>query len=84
MNLQLYLFGKNPFLTVLMNKQSIIPTVLLSNYTRKIMKGQIPKHNKPFEGTIRFVNWSHLDSIEQLEKTLKKLKGKYYIEKVPK
>jgi hypothetical protein len=83
MSLQLYLFGKNPFLTIIKENYSIIPKILLSNYTKKIIKGDIPKHNKPFDGTIRFSNWSHLNSIEHIEKTLKRVQGKYYIEKVP-
>jgi hypothetical protein len=66
-----------------MTKLGMIPKVLLSNYTKKIMNGEIPKGNKPFEGAIRFVDWSYIDSIEILEQTLKKFKGQYYIEKVP-
>ena len=39
MSLQFYLYGKNPFLTIQMTKQGMIPKVLLSKYTKKIMNG---------------------------------------------
>lgn len=84
LELEFFLYVKNPCVVVRWTKDSKLPQLTLSEYLRQIETGKIKPEVSPFEASIKFYNLSMHDTVEELEKFLREFRDEYYIERVDK
>lgn len=59
----------------------IIPKMLLSEYSKKVDKGEIKPEVLPFDVSVKFGQLGRGDTPSYLDTLLKDFKGQYYLEK---
>ena len=66
LNYQLHLKYSQPLVIIMPSNDTIVPSVKLSEYLKKIEKKEIDPNVLPFEATLRFLNTTKFDRCDEL------------------
>ncbi|KAL4450898.1 hypothetical protein ABPG74_011740 [Tetrahymena malaccensis] len=82
LNVQYYNHFKQPYFVIEKSQDMVIPKMPLSEYYRKVEKGEIKPEVLPFEASIKFINNIRDDpNYHILENILRDFAKEYYVEK---